>query len=158
MKRILAADLSLSCPAFAVIKIEDGKPVVQALYHVKTNAKKTLNYRLFEIYNLVVEILGDWEIDEIVMEKGFSRFPTATAQLQRVVGVFLLALYKNGFQNCGEIAPTSCKKYITGDGKASKDQLALALYTYVGDVKYANTDESDSVGVGVAYAIKQGWL
>src|SRR4051794_445896 len=115
MRTVLAADLSLSCPAFAVMTFYNDTATVIELFHVKTNSKKTVNFRLFEIYNLVDEIFKKYEITDVVMEKGFQRHAIATQQLQRVVGVFLLISYYYGFEKVDEIAPTSVKKLVTND-------------------------------------------
>jgi crossover junction endodeoxyribonuclease RuvC len=158
MRTVLAADLSLSCPALAVLEFDGEGVKVKELYHVKTNTKKTINYRLFEIYNLVDEIYKKHEITDVVMEKGFQRHAIATQQLQRVVGVFLLISFYYGFDKVEEVAPTSVKKLVTGDGKASKEELASALVNYVGEIEYKTNDESDSVGVGIALGKQKGWL
>ncbi|TWM32265.1 Crossover junction endodeoxyribonuclease RuvC [Bacillus licheniformis] len=50
------------------------------------------------------------------------------------------------------------KKAITGNGKASKDELAKSLYRWVGYADYKTDDESDAVGVGVAFAMQKGWV
>jgi crossover junction endodeoxyribonuclease RuvC len=158
MKTILGCDLSLSCPAFSVVTVHNGTATVIKMYHVKTDSKMSLGQRLYKIYSLADEIYKTNEIDVVVMEKGFSRHAVATQQLQRVVGVFLLTSFYYGFEKVEELAPTTVKKHITGSGKASKEELELALYTFVGNVKYANNDESDATGVAVAYAEKKGWL
>ncbi|MHA6240991.1 crossover junction endodeoxyribonuclease RuvC, partial [Bacillus subtilis] len=93
-----------------------------------------------------------------VFEKGFNKFAVATQQIQRTVGMLLFTLYSNNIEDIEEIAPTSVKKYITGDGKASKEKLADHLIYYVGEIKYKTNDESDAVGVGIAYGKKMGWL
>ncbi|MDR7207623.1 crossover junction endodeoxyribonuclease RuvC [Priestia megaterium] len=157
-KIILSLDLSLACPAFAVLKVTDGKVKVIEVSHVKTKAKDSTGQRLFIIANHLQDILDRYEFDAYVMEKGFSKFPVATQQLQRVVGVTLVTLYRNGVINVGELSPTTVKKGITGSGKASKEELATCLHDYVGDVKYKTDDESDAVGVGIAFAKSKGWI
>ncbi|MGG0487231.1 crossover junction endodeoxyribonuclease RuvC [Priestia aryabhattai] len=157
-KIILSLDLSLACPAFAVLKVNDGKVKVIEVSHVKTKAKDSTGQRLFIIANHLQDILDRYEFDAYVMEKGFSKFPVATQQLQRVVGVTLVTLYRNGIEDIGELSPTTVKKGITGSGKASKEELAICLHDYVGDVTYKTDDESDAVGVGIAYAKNKGWL
>jgi crossover junction endodeoxyribonuclease RuvC len=157
-KLILSLDLSLACPAFAVLKVSDGKVKVIEVSHVKTKAKESTGQRLFIISNHLKDILDRYEFDAYVMEKGFSKFAVATQQLQRVVGVVLVTLYRNGIEDIGELSPTTVKKSITGSGKASKDELAICLHDYVGDVTYKTDDESDAVGVGIAYAKNKKWI
>ncbi|MGN4765244.1 crossover junction endodeoxyribonuclease RuvC [Bacillus cereus group sp. MYBK215-1] len=158
MNRILAMDLSLACPAFAVLEIRQGEVSVVHLSHVKTSPKKSTGYRLFQIAEHLQGILDTYKFDLLVMEKGFNKFALATQQIQRTVGVVLVTLMRNGYENIGELSPTSVKKCITGSGKASKQELADALVNYLGHMDYKTDDESDSVGVGLAYAKEKGLI
>jgi crossover junction endodeoxyribonuclease RuvC len=160
IKTVLAIDSSLACPAFAVLEfnLTDRTVKVVEVTHVKTNSKKSTGYRLWQIYNLAESLLKKYDFDAVVFEKGFNKFAVATQQIQRTVGMLLFTLYRNEIEDIEEIAPTSVKKYITGDGKASKEKLADALVEYVGEIKYKTNDESDSVGVGIAYGKKMNWL
>lgn len=155
---ILAGDLSLSCPAFAVLEVDAEGVRVLHKSHKKTNDKYSTGYRLAEIEKHVEGILGTYDVTDVVIEKGFSRYHTVTHQLQRVVGVFLLTIQHSGISTFDEVSPTSVKKYVTGNGKASKAEVAKSLTKYVGHLHYRTDDESDAVGVGVAYAIREGLL
>jgi len=161
-KVVLAGDLSLACPAFAVFRVtaDSDYENIELLHlsHVKTDSKKSLGHRLDQIQVHLQSIFDSYEIDSVVVEKGFSRFATATQQIQRVVGVFVLTLFRNGVRSFDELSPTTVKKAITGSGKASKEELAAALFRYLGDTKYATDDESDACGVAIAYMKKEGWL
>lgn len=46
------------------------------------------------------------------------------------------------------------KKLLTGNGKASKEEVAATLEKYVGQQSYAVSDESDAVAAGVAFLIQ----
>lgn len=160
IKTILAIDSSLACPAFAVLEFNLTEKTVRVVEvtHIKTNSKKSTGYRLFQIYGLADSLLDRYQFDAVVFEKGFNKFAVATQQIQRTVGMLLFTLYRKEIEDIEEIAPTSVKKYITGDGKASKEKLAEHLVSYVGVIKYKTNDESDAVGVGIAYGKKEGWL
>jgi crossover junction endodeoxyribonuclease RuvC len=159
-KLVLAIDSSLACPAFAVLRFnltERTVTVVQVV-HIKTSAKKPTGYRLSQINQLLNDLLYEHDFDEVVIEKGFNRFAVATQQIQRTVGVLMLRLWLSGNYETHELAPTTVKKELTGNGKASKSELAKALEDYVGIIEYGTDDESDAVGVGIAFGKKQGWL
>lgn len=151
-------DLSLACPAFAVLEVRQGTVEVVHLSHVKTSPKKSTGYRLFQIEQHLQEILRKYTFDLLVMEKGFNKFVLATQQIQRTVGVILVTLMRNGYESIGELSPTSVKKCITGSGKASKEELAEALDQYLGVMEYKTNDESDAVGVGLAFAKEKGLI
>lgn len=96
--------------------------------------------------------------DVFVREKGFSRFARETQALYKVVGVADLAAWHAKNEAYHEIAPSMIKKLLTGNGKASKEEVASALEQYVGKLEYAVTDESDAVAAGVAWLIQTNQL
>ena len=67
---------------------------------------------------------------------------------------------KNSFGHFVEVAPTSCKKALTGSGKASKDEMVDALRDYPGSplgLTKANREAiADALGAALAGADK--WL
>ena len=50
------------------------------------------------------------------------------------------------------------KKLLTGNGKASKEEVASALDQYVGKQNYTVSDESDAVAAGVAWLLQANQL
>ncbi len=155
--KILAMDLSLSSPAFGVLEVVEGEVVIHHLSHLKTNTKKSHGYRLLQIYNCIKKIYTEFpDIDEVVREKGFSKFPSVTQALFKVVGISDIVSYSYGFEKIHELAPTTVKKAITGNGKASKDDVAEGVNTYLGtNIKFKTDDESDVVAVGIAHFKKK---
>ena len=97
-------------------------------------------------------------IHVLVREKGFSRFARETQALYKVFGVADLAAWQCGEKVYHELAPLSVKKIITGNGKASKADVAAALVQYVGAQEYPCDDESDAVAVGIAWLIQNGYI
>lgn len=91
-------------------------------------------------------------------EQGFTRFSRETQALFKVVGITDLAAWQADGLIFEEIAPKSVKKIITGNGNASKADVATALGAYIGEQAYACDDESDAVAVGVAWLILNGYI
>lgn len=77
------------------------------------------------IYDLLCELSAD--IDVFVREKGFYRFPHETQALFKVVGVADLTAWQ---MRCAdyyeEISPSAVKKLLAENGKASKNDVAMA--------------------------------
>lgn len=170
-KRILAMDLSLNLPAFAVVDIEDGSPRIVEVIHVdnKTQTKWTQAEKLKATATALRDILVRQHVthckpfDAIVRERGFSRFAQTTQALFRVVGVSDLIALEEGFtKQVEEIPPTSVKSLIAGYGKASKEEVEEGVRELLPedqkDFVFATDDESDAVAVALTYAIKKGWL
>lgn len=164
--RLLAMDLSMSFPAYAIIDMVNGKALVRDIRYTdnKNGKKPKLSHaeRLDRIAKDIVQIFIDYpEIEAVVREKGFSRYANTTQVLFRVVGVSDLKVFEaSGINKIEEIAPTSVKKYITGDGKSDKKQVEVGVRTYLvdgqKDLAFKTDDCSDAVAVGIAWMIREG--
>lgn len=164
--KILAMDLSLNLPAFAVLEVRHGQPYILNTYHVdnKKATKKSTAQKLSEISDMMVKIFQEHsDITHIVREKGFSRFANTTQLLFRVVGISDLLGYD--IFNCKEIeelTPTTIKRYVAGNGKADKAEVEAGVRELLTleqkEYKFYSDDESDAVAVGLAYYIKKGLL
>lgn len=165
---ILAMDLSLSSPGFAILAItDDGSPILLDKSYVKTNAKHPHGRRLCDIEDEIARLLIDYQPEYIVREKGFSRFPTVTQTLFKVVGISDRQAYVIADKEVHEIAVTSVKKLVTGNGKATKEQVADAVFQrlQIEDTSEFYTakgvlidDLTDACGVGLAYYLQKGMI
>lgn len=165
-KRLLAMDLSMSFPAYAVVDVVNGQALVREIFYTdnKSKGRNKLPHacRLDRISTDITEIFKEYpDIDTVVREKGFSRYANTTQVLFRVVGISDLAVYRaSGISKIEEIAPTAVKKHITGDGKASKEQVADGvrerLVPMQKDMEFYTDDCSDAVGVAMSWLIKTG--
>ena len=150
--RILAADLSQRCPGFAILRSESGKLTVERLCHLNNRGEKKCHGQILaEIYALITELAVDVAV--LVREKGFSRVPHETQALFIVIGVADVAAWHTCLTEFVEIAPTTVKKLLTGSGKASKEEVASAQESYVGEQTYGSDDESDAVAIGISWII-----
>ena len=123
---------------------------VERLCHLNNRGEKKCHGQILsEIHDLITELAVDVAV--FVREKGFSRFPHETQALFKVVGVADLAAWRTSKTEFVEIAPTTVKKLLAGSGKATKEEVATALETYVGNHKYEVDDESDALAVGIAW-------
>jgi len=161
----LALDLSLSSPGFAVIAVTDeGDPILLEKSHVKTNANQSHGYRLHQIAVELERLMLNYKPEHIVRERGFSRFPTTTQALFKVVGVSDFLAQITGTRekfttNIYEIAPTTVKKAVTGNGRASKKDVEkeVAKWLQIDRTNFFETDdESDAAAVGLAYLVENG--
>lgn len=155
---ILALDLSMQSPGYAVMGIDKGSPVILEKGHLKTNAKLGNGGRLDQIARWLDGILYQYPIEAVIREKGFSRFPATTQALFRVVGVSDLYAYKHGHTKVIELSPTTVKKIIAGTGKAEKEEVENAVRSLLNlpdSYSFKSNDESDAVAVGLAYYLQE---
>ena len=128
---------------------------MERLCHLNNRGEKKCHGQILaEIYAMITELAVDVAV--FVREKGFSRFPHETQALFKVVGVADLAAWTTCQTEFVEIAPTTVKKLLAGSGKATKEEVAAALETYVGKYDYEIDDESDALAVGIGYLIQKG--
>lgn len=166
--KILSLDLSLNLPAAAVGVVENGVYNILDTYYVDNKdgkaAKLTTAGKLYRIARMFYDIKEQHgDIEYIVREKGFSRFPATTQKLFKVVGLSdYLGIKLFGCTDIAEIPPTTVKSMIAGYGKATKDEVMAGVISLLPvdkkDYEYYSDDVSDAVAVGLTFSIKQGWL
>ena len=159
---ILGIDASLNCPGFAVVEILNGEARLVDTFSVNNNnsggKEKSIGKKLYEISRMLHFIISKYNPDEIVRERGFSRYNTVTQKLFRVVGALDVVAYDYKKTDIIEITPKEIKLFMTGNGAASKDLVADALKLYVGTYFYNTNDESDAVAVCLSWALKCGYI
>lgn len=82
----------------------------------------------------------------------------AFSALNEVAGVTRATLWRLAQKDFDEMPPVTIKIILTGNRKASKDEVSSALTSYVGERTYTFDDESDAVAVGVAWLIQHGLI
>ncbi|WP_440614748.1 crossover junction endodeoxyribonuclease RuvC [Bacillus subtilis] len=164
---IIAFDLSLSNTGYAVgeVKGRSLKLIEVGSIGTKRFAKRSTGFRLNYIAKEIRELYKKYEIDKVVKERSFSNARiVATQQIYKVNGVFELMTHIANHDDFSEITPPSIKKQLTGNGKASKNEVADAVLKQFRDimgdttVKFKNNDESDAVAVLIAYCKQEGLI
>lgn len=158
---ILCLDLSLASTGYSVINVVDGKVQVLEVGHInnKKHSGKSHGFRLYQIFIRLKELFSKYDVKTVVKERGFSKGHNSTQALFKVAGVVDLIAYAKGGHDVVEIAPLTVKKLVGGHGKASKEEVEAGLHKFLKDqVEFKNDDESDSVGVGVAYCLQKGLI
>jgi crossover junction endodeoxyribonuclease RuvC len=165
--QVIAFDLSLSNSGYAVGKIKDRKLHIVEIGTIGTKryAQRSTGFRLNYIAKEIRELYKKYELDAVVKEQSFSNSRIkATQQIFKVNGVWELMTHLADKDNFAELTPSTVKKELTGNGRASKEEVADAVLshfrTIMGDstIKFKNKDESDAVAVLIAYCIKEGLI
>jgi Holliday junction resolvasome RuvABC endonuclease subunit len=145
---IFALDLSISCTGVSIFE-ESSRLVL--ISHIKTNPKDSHGVRLKNIAEYILDLRKCYPSRLAIIERAFSQHNISTQVLYRVHGLINYLFY-----DCEQIyyAPTSVKQTITGNGKASKEELKNVILEKYPNIKFKNNDESDSVAIGLTYFIK----
>lgn len=81
---------------------------------------------------------------------------SAFSALNEVAGVTRATVWRLRQTDFEELPPVTIKLLLTGNRKATKDEVAAALAQFVGERTYQYDDESDATAVGVAWLIQHG--
>lgn len=163
---IIAFDLSLSNTGWVAGRVVDGILEIVEIGSISTKkyTKRSTGFRLHYIANEIKKIYQKYETDAVVKERSFSNGNiTATQQIFKVNGVWEMMTHLASHEFT-EITPASVKKELTGNGRATKDEVQDAVLshfrTIMGDssLKFSNKDESDAVAVLITYCKKEGLI
>lgn len=148
----IAFDLSLSQTGYSVFDVasEDDVKILE-VSSIK-NKKGERPEKLHNIGNVLSELKIKYSPDEVVFERGFTRYHTSTQALYQVLGVSMYI-----FHDTKQFlyAPTTVKKSLTGSGKAKKEDVLGEVEKLYPNIDFCNTDESDSVAVGITHLRKK---
>lgn len=158
--RILSFDTSMSSPGAAVIELKNGKPVIIAVSHVKTNSQQH--------HGLRAEIVESWAtlfisehigkgFDVITREDFVAKTSKTGHPVYSAWGSCDKALNKFGLNfTTPAISQSAVKKAVVGVGKAEKHEVEAAVRKWTGYTgEFAKDDESDACAIGIAYLIRE---
>jgi crossover junction endodeoxyribonuclease RuvC len=128
MAKIIGIDPGLSSTGIGIVKGKGLSVHTYAFGTIHTTKDLTLPDRLHQIFSKLSETLKNEMPDYMVVEDVFSlnNYPTSGILLGKVSGVILLAGHQAGVP-VTEIPVREAKKILTGNGRASKEQLEKAV-------------------------------
>lgn len=162
-----AIDASISCTALSILRRSpDSDNMFELIEKVSLSTKNVKFPNRWEKKLAMYYLFQKWlstrveSISFFVFENYSYGSPGQLADLGELNG-----LYKKFISDHKKpmdvIAPTSVKKIITGNGRASKEEVATSVLEYLespDSIKFNNLDESDSAAIGVSYAISMTQL
>lgn len=155
MGYIWGLDLSLANTGVTIYDTEKQDFVYIGSINTEKIKKKKGFYhnamKLKFIHDELVEIKEQYPPQLVTIERGFSRFNTATQVIYRVHGLVNFI-----FNEVDQIyyPPKTVKEAIL-KGDATKRQLQDAIKAIYNDIIFMNEDESDSFAVVLTYLIKE---
>lgn len=117
---------------------------------IQTNKKHSHGKRLYIIAQELISLKDKYPPSVVVIERGFSRFNTATQVIYRVHG-----LINYLFHDIEQVyyPPKKIKEAII-KGDASKKFVREVIESKYPNIKFENEDESDSFAIGITYMIE----
>ena len=158
--RALGIDPGLAATGFAVIGTFKQGGELCSYGAIKTSASHSTPQRLQKIYLGVCDLLDTWKPDVIVLEDVYvlDKFPNAAVQLGEVRGVLYLAAQQRGIE-VFTIRPTEVKSCLTGNGRASKEQVSQAVKRMLGRREDIKPDHaSDAAALALMVLSRKGYF
>ena len=126
-KTILGIDPGSNIMGYGVIKIVNNKPNIVAMGVVKTAGFSGHYKKLSHIFERTLYLVDQYKPDETALEAPFfGKNVQSMLKLGRAQGVAMAASLYRGVP-IFEYAPLKIKMAITGNGSASKEQVAYFL-------------------------------
>lgn len=119
---ILGLDLSQDCTGFCMLNIKNKNPKIEDMGIIKMKSTYTVQQKLNIISSKIRTLLCKYQPlhSKVYIENIHVSFVKAAQALGRVQGIAFQELVNYEIEL---IRPSELKKFITGDGKASKDQV-----------------------------------
>jgi crossover junction endodeoxyribonuclease RuvC len=124
---ILGIDPGTNIMGYAIVHFSGNKATFQLMDVIKLSEITDHPLKLKKIFERVLQIIDTYHPDELAIEAPFyGKNPQSMLKLGRAQGVAMAAaLYRN--IPIFEYSPRKVKQSITGNGNASKEQVAAML-------------------------------
>lgn len=152
--RILGIDPGLNATGYGIIEAQSGRFTVVTAGDIRPSAKQALGRRLAYIHDGLAELICQHRPTVAVLEKIFTHhaYITTATLMGHARGVACLAAQEHGL-TLAEYPPTQVKKTLSGNGAASKEQVARMVGQWLGFRDAAwSTDATDALALALAYA------
>ncbi len=133
MIKVIGIDPGLADTGIGIVRGSGLKVHGYAYGNVSTSKTEPVARRLERIYEKIRHVLADEKPDLMVLEDVFSleKYPKSGIVLGKVSGVLLLAGTQSGVP-LTEVPVRQAKQILTGNGKATKQQLERAVRSTLG--------------------------
>ena len=154
-KRILGIDPGTNAMGYAIIDArgEDIKLVVIGTLKIPAGYSQAL--KLKKIYHQVAQLITQYGPDDMAIEAPFfGKNVQSMLKLGRAQGVAIVAAVNKAI-NVTEYSPKSIKQSVTGNGNASKGQVAGVLsHILKVAIPASSEDATDALGAAVCHHFK----
>ena len=154
---ILGIDPGTTIMGFGLIKIVKGEMEFMQLNELILSKYDDHYLKLKHIFNRTIELIDTYHPDEIALEAPFfGKNVQSMLKLGRAQGVAMAAGLSRDIP-VTEYSPKKIKMAITGNGNASKEQVAKMLQSLLGfKVLPKNLDSTDGLAAAVCHFFNSG--
>ena len=151
-RRILGIDPGTNILGYAVIEIVNKEIRILGIDVLKMDKADDHPAKLKEIFENIQKIITHFKPAEMALEAPFfGKNVQAMLKLGRAQGVAMAAGLVAGL-SINEYAPKKVKQSVTGNGNATKEQVAAMLaLTFKKDIQTEYMDATDALGVAMCH-------
>lgn len=156
-KIILGLDPGTSVMGYGLILIKGNTMSLLQFGVIHLSKYKNHEMKLKKIFERVVSLIDDYNPDEVALEAPFfGKNVQSMLKLGRAQGVAMAAALSREIPIV-EYAPKKVKQAVTGNGNASKEQVAQMLMTLLKFTKAPKLlDATDALAVAVCHNFQSG--
>lgn len=157
---ILGIDPGLQVTGYAVIESTSQTPQVREAGVIRTvegRRAADIAVRLHALYDGLTEVIGQFQPAAVAVEQLFAHYahPRTAILMGHARGVILLAAAQRSIPVIS-YAATRIKKTITGNGRASKEQVQRSIQRELGLAKLPEpSDVADALAVALCHHYAQ---
>ena len=160
MPIILGIDPGLNTTGYGVLQTS-GKGIKLLEGGIVRSQSKILAVKIKEIYDGLQEVLDAFKPSELALEELYSHYdrPTTAILMGHARGAICLAAAQRDI-TVNSYAATQVKKILTGNGRASKDQMQRAIQLELALPKYPEPpDVADALAIALChvYLRRRDW-
>ena len=128
MTRILGIDPGLNVTGYGVLAVDGQSLVMEEAGVIRTVATTDMEQRLETLFDGICDVITSLRPDCIGLEKLYSHYerPQTAIIMGHARGVICLAAAQSKLPIC-HYAATQVKRVLTGNGRAPKSQVQLAV-------------------------------
>ena len=155
-KIILGIDPGTTITGFGIIHVKQKQIKLINMGVVDLSRKKTHEVKLKKIFESTLELIDTYNPDELSIEAPFfGKNVQSMLKLGRAQGVAMAAALYRGIP-IFEYSPKKIKKAITGNGNASKEQVAKMLQSLLNIQKLPkHLDATDGLAASVCHYLQK---
>ncbi len=156
---ILGIDPGIGRCGWGVIEVQNSKLKMQDCGCIETSSKKSVQDRLREIHEQVLEIIKTYQPDALSIEELFFNTNAKTAfVVGEARGVILLAAAEHNL-NISIYTPLQVKMALTGYGRAEKAQIGKMVKVLLSLKQVPKPDDTaDALAIAITHAFSNKLL
>ncbi|MHC4609396.1 MAG: crossover junction endodeoxyribonuclease RuvC [Planctomycetota bacterium] len=125
---VCGIDPGLETSGYAIVHADGGGLAIRDAGVCRTDAQADLPTRLAQIEEDISAVLQEWPVEAVAVEQLYAhyRHPRTAVMMGHARGVILTAAARLGIA-VRDYSATQVKRFLTGNGRASKTQMQHAV-------------------------------